>query len=240
MNIINKFSYFCEMCDLPSFSNEKIYFFLFQSKLRKVVRGALWIYFHKVRIIQVKNINEPVSSERYIIEPCECRLSRKQCSNRLDTCFKKQKNGNEMKEKLTLLSKEPLVRTQVNTGNFHFEICHCCSCCCFPIIIHKFLGFGLRPSGYKPIKDQKNCTNCRACYDVCPFSAIGADLRIDYQKCMGCGLCEEKCSANGIKLEKLEDIQMYIPNKLFSVGYLLIFFYFVKFLERLSVPEYSF
>lgn len=218
------------MCEMPQFSHREIEFALFHSKLNKVTRKIIYFYFTKVRIIQVKYRKEPVYGQKYICESCECRLSMKNCSNRLDTCFKKKRNGENIEIKLHELENEHLVRTVVNTGNFHIEICHCCWCCCFPIIIYNFLGFGMNPSGYIPVKNDNLCKKCGICYRGCPVLAINKDFFINRNICLGCGLCEMDCPNKAINMEKIRDMELYTPNKLISFIFLLNFSLYVKML----------
>lgn len=222
------------MCEMPQFSHEEIKYALFHSRLRKITRNFLYFYFTRVRIIQVKYIKEPIPGKGYISEPCECRLSMKNCANRLDTCFKKKKHGDNIEQKLKELQHESLVRTVVNTGNFHFEICHCCWCCCFPIIIYNLTGFGILPSGYFPEKKDDLCNNCKVCLHSCPFLAINPDLTVDLSKCLGCGLCEMKCPSSAIKMVKMKEITPFIPNKLISFIFLFLFVQYVKIIHRIS------
>lgn len=219
------------MCEMPHFSYHDIEFALFHSKLRKITRILIYYYFSKIRIIQAWYIGKPLNGQGYISESCECRLLMKNCSNRIDTCFKKKKNGLNIEEKLRELENEHLVRTVVNTGNLYSEICHCCWCCCFPIIIYNLLGFGLNSSGYIPMKKENLCINCGACYRVCPVLAIDKDLVINQKICLGCGLCEKVCPNNALNMIKNQDIKLYVPNKLVSFVYLLGFSLYVKMLS---------
>lgn len=219
------------MCEMPQFSQREIEYAVFHSNFKKITRSIINYYFAKVRIIQVKYRKELVNGQGYICEPCECRLSMRNCNNRIDTCLKKKRDGQNFKEKLKELENEHLIRTTVNTGNFHFEICHCCWCCCFPIIIYNLLGSGLNPSGFFPMKNEKLCIHCGTCYRVCPFFAINKDLNIDQSICLGCGLCEMDCPNKAIKMVKKYDVELFTPNKLISFIFLLNFNAYIKLLS---------
>jgi Pyruvate/2-oxoacid:ferredoxin oxidoreductase delta subunit len=54
-----------------------------------------------------------------------------------------------------------------------------------------------------PVVDEKACTGCKRCIEVCPPRAI--DLRegtahIDEEFCEECGLCAAECKAQAIDI----------------------------------------
>lgn len=53
------------------------------------------------------------------------------------------------------------------------------------------------------VLDFTKCSNCGACYNICPVSAISVNsekmfysLSVDSEKCVKCGLCKEVCPVN--------------------------------------------
>lgn len=69
--------------------------------------------------------------------------------------------------------------------------------------------FKAPPASYhgKIIVDEKRCTHCQTCVDVCPANAIRykqttdqsfALLQFDYTKCMYCSLCVESCPEDAL------------------------------------------
>ncbi len=51
-----------------------------------------------------------------------------------------------------------------------------------------------------PVVNNKNCSRCGICEEVCPTGAIGlAPLRIDLGKCVFCGDCERECPEKSIR-----------------------------------------
>ena len=56
-------------------------------------------------------------------------------------------------------------------------------------------------SGQTAIIDEKLCTRCGLCQEVCRFEAIN-DLKIDPTACEGCGFCARVCPENAIKMEE--------------------------------------
>lgn len=77
------------------------------------------------------------------------------------------------------------------------------------------------PAGYK-----HKCTNCMACYNICPSDAIEMIEDIDgfvypsivEDKCTHCGLCSKKCPA--LNLEQTKEISKRLENPLAYGGYI--------------------
>jgi MinD superfamily P-loop ATPase len=56
-------------------------------------------------------------------------------------------------------------------------------------------------SGQTAIIDEKLCTRCGLCEEVCRFEAI-KDLRVDPTACEGCGFCCHVCPADAISMNE--------------------------------------
>lgn len=77
------------------------------------------------------------------------------------------------------------------------------------------------PTGYK-----HKCTNCMACYNICPSGAIEMIEDIDgfvypsivEDKCTHCGLCSKKCPA--LNLEQTKEISQRLETPLAYGGYI--------------------
>lgn len=59
---------------------------------------------------------------------------------------------------------------------------------------------------FKPVRDEKKCTNCLLCWVYCPDSSIlvkdGKITGVDYGHCKGCGICAEVCPKKCIEMVK--------------------------------------
>jgi NAD-dependent dihydropyrimidine dehydrogenase PreA subunit len=84
-----------------------------------------------------------------------------------------------------------------------YAICNCCSCCCGAINAHRNGTPMLASSGYVSEVDYELCIGCGICSGFCQFDAIKLqdDLAtVDFEKCMGCGVCSSKCEQGAIQL----------------------------------------
>jgi Pyruvate/2-oxoacid:ferredoxin oxidoreductase delta subunit len=95
-----------------------------------------------------------------------------------------------------------------DSGNRLMEICSCCACCCMAMRVWNMFGGTipiLAPSGYVA-QIGEACDGCGECAGhSCPFAAIGLDEKrkkavVDVAKCMGCGVCEDRCPVHVISL----------------------------------------
>lgn len=59
---------------------------------------------------------------------------------------------------------------------------------------------------FKPVRDEKKCTDCLICWVYCPDSAIkvsgGKFKEFDYPYCKGCGICAKVCPVKCIEMQK--------------------------------------
>jgi Fe-S-cluster-containing hydrogenase component 2 len=214
------------MCESPIVDDRLIQYFITRHPLHKINVILLQIYYHHVRVMQVKCLDEPIDVRYYTVETCECRLNIRNCNNRLDTCFKKTKGDNAVitENKIRILSQENLVRIEVNTANWKYEICHCCVCCCFPVRVHNlFPGKLIFPSNFEASINPYLCSDCKKCLTFCPFGAINDMIEVEKEKCLGCGICKKNCQAGAITMIKRDPRNIPNPNKPISILFLVFF-----------------
>jgi ferredoxin len=101
------------------------------------------------------------------------------------------------------------IRTGVNF------ICNCCSCCCEAMVAtKKFAGLNwIHTTNFIAGMNDKECSGCGKCIDVCPIDAIKLKtvinqagrkkikVAVDESLCLGCGICVRNCSLNALFLE---------------------------------------
>lgn len=223
------------MCNWPNISKYSIEYFILNNRFKGLTNFFLKIFFQYVRTMQILNISKSIDDGLYIVDNCDCRFNKMNCNKRIDTCFKQNKKGKNLSERIKSLDSERLVRIYVNNGGFKKEICHCCNCCCIPIIIQSYSEEQLiHGSGYLPEIQFESCINCGECKSICPFYAIYEDLSVDTKKCLGCGLCWKNCQESAIKMKRRnEDDVIKVPNRLFSFVFSIIFYSYFFLLQKL-------
>jgi Pyruvate/2-oxoacid:ferredoxin oxidoreductase delta subunit len=87
-------------------------------------------------------------------------------------------------------------------GRF-YAICNCCACCCGAMQAHQHGTPMLASSGYRAEINLGLCIACENCIPYCQFGALSmhdSSAVISSDKCMGCGICVDKCAQDAIQL----------------------------------------
>lgn len=95
------------------------------------------------------------------------------------------------------------------------SICNCCKCCCilFQTYYRGIISFHTLTSYLAKI-DENKCIGCGICVEKCPIEAISLvdeKARHDENKCIGCGVCVHHCPENARTLVRTELRELYIP-----------------------------
>ena len=92
--------------------------------------------------------------------------------------------------------------------NRFYAICNCCKCCCGGIREMVERGVPMvASSGYVAELDAAACSLCGDCVDACPFRAMtktDGEVIHDWERCLGCGVCEVKCPTGAITMVRDE------------------------------------
>jgi UDP-glucose 4-epimerase len=87
------------------------------------------------------------------------------------------------------------------------SICHCCSCCCEVAIMKygppEWKQIVNRTEGVELRVDPDKCTGCGSCFKVCIYGALRMEndiTSIKQDTCMGCGRCERECPSKAISI----------------------------------------
>jgi Pyruvate/2-oxoacid:ferredoxin oxidoreductase delta subunit len=103
-----------------------------------------------------------------------------------------------------------LVHMSSNTAKYIDFICNCCPCHCG--ILQSFLNMDMPALGavsaFRLKIDGDSCSQCEACLEQCPTSALALDedvVRVDRDRCIGCGLCNSVCTEEVLSMERIEE-----------------------------------
>lgn len=173
------------------------------------------------------------SFDKFSIGLCSCRHEKlhvgvKQCDVPLDTCssfgiaadflirhdMAKEASKTQMLENLARSKEMGLVLNADNVkGNISF-LCHCCKCCCNPLLGIRKFGYpnALVTSNFIAEIDENKCIGCGKCESACPIETIKMvpidnpeskkkkKPLVDREFCLGCGVCALKCKTKGVQL----------------------------------------
>ena len=94
-------------------------------------------------------------------------------------------------------------------------ICNCCKCCCilFQTYYRGIFAFHTITSYIAEI-DECKCVGCGICVDKCPIEAVSlidGIVHDDEHKCIGCGVCVHHCPENARSLKRTEPREVYLP-----------------------------
>ena len=87
------------------------------------------------------------------------------------------------------------------------DICHCCFCCCINSLMKyapkEYRKMIKRMDGVEVKVDKDKCTGCGICFKVCIYD--GLKMRKDkaiikQDNCLGCGRCERVCPNGAISI----------------------------------------
>lgn len=149
---------------------------------------------------------------------CLCRSTFQKCNKPIDVCLALNNkaefflnNGSgeridvqEGLEILEIAEKNGLVHSINDTENPDY-LCNCCACCCVFIQGLKKHGIftSIGKSGFTAELDDEMCNLCGSCVKMCLFEAISLEIegvKINKDKCFGCGLCSYHCPESAIRL----------------------------------------
>ncbi len=125
----------------------------------------------------------------------------------------------EAKRVLKEAEEEGLVhKTFHDDFNFYQKensICNCCKCCCilFQTYYRGIISFHAMTS-YKAKIDEIKCVGCGICVDKCPIEAISlinGKAHDNESRCIGCGVCVHHCPENARTLKHTELREVYLP-----------------------------
>jgi Pyruvate/2-oxoacid:ferredoxin oxidoreductase delta subunit len=169
---------------------------------------------------------------------CPCRatahlIGKKRCDHPLENCIKYDELAEYLIEKkigreITRGDALDIIRKSEEAGLVHLvdnaregikHTCNCCGCCCWSVgtISRRRIPRDLLMATYFLREtDEKNCTGCAKCVEICPVNAVKmeGDFPVtDRDWCIGCGVCAVPCPTSAVKLVRKTDA---LPPKDFN------------------------
>jgi ferredoxin len=163
---------------------------------------------------------------------CPCRSQRQVCPReKWEVCLLFEHASEKDRQQARMIAADEavyLIRMTTGRGDIHqlfyfqedtrpFELCNCCTCCCFPLREAKEKGDYTQQlrSGYVAITDAALCSGCGSCLESCFFEARRLEdgaLHMMDERCFGCGRCLASCPEDAIRLEFQAGRGMPIPG----------------------------
>ena len=100
-----------------------------------------------------------------------------------------------------------------DTGKF-LAVCFCCECCCIGVKTSQYGAYSSMSGdnsgsieGMKIKVDIEKCVGCGTCVETCPFNfrkVVDDKVVVDADQCVGCGRCIKVCPQGAISVD-IED-----------------------------------
>ncbi|MBP2638424.1 MAG: CobQ/CobB/MinD/ParA nucleotide binding domain protein [Firmicutes bacterium] len=103
-----------------------------------------------------------------------------------------------------LAPRKVLVDCDVDAANFHLIS---------GAVVSKTHSF---TAGFEPVVDEKVCTQCGTCSELCRFKAIDNGVITAPLNCEGCGVCALNCPKRAINMKEKEAGQWYVSKTRFG------------------------
>jgi ferredoxin len=162
-----------------------------------------------------------------VLMDCACRVERKNCDFPVYVCLRLNERGEQAlaSEELKILNPRKVTVEEGlavldqshKAGLVHMalavdqeainEICSCCSCCCVVLAAARRYGYPRLVLTFTAVAatDSSRCIGCGVCVERCQFGArdlVNGEVVFDPELCSGCGLCVSTCPAEAITLRK--------------------------------------
>lgn len=167
------------------------------------------------RALPLDIVTEMVKAEPLVaVAECYCRGARKivgkDCGHPLETCLAFNELAETLMEaglarQLDHAEALKILKDSERAGLVHFvdnaegrikSLCNCCPCSCVLFsVIKRGGGNAGGPSRFVIRYNGEHFPELAACAQLCPVGALSYNgkLLVDHKKCLGCGLCVNRC-----------------------------------------------
>jgi NAD-dependent dihydropyrimidine dehydrogenase PreA subunit len=190
----------------------------------------------ELKVMTYENAEELLRDvKKCVVAPCICRKERKLlgqgCDKPMETClvfnsaatyYLRNGLGREISraEALDVLKQadEAGLVLQPTNAKKVVNICCCCGDCCGVLRVLKTFPkpADMVSSAFSAVTDPEKCTGCGICEERCQMDAvrlIDGTASVDADRCIGCGLCVSTCPTQAVTLiRKAEADQSEIPR----------------------------
>jgi ferredoxin len=167
------------------------------------------------------------------LRDCPCRVEMQVCPpDQWGVCMLFEHASEEDRQSARSISPEEaveIIQTTTARGNIHqlfyfdegdrpYELCNCCTCCCFPLREEAAKGDDFKDqlrSGYVAVTDVELCVGCGDCLESCFFGArvlVDDVIQLVDPLCFGCGVCLPTCPEEAIHLIHLPERGIPVPR----------------------------
>jgi len=105
------------------------------------------------------------------------------------------------------LRSDAVIYDVVDYQDEFMDICHCCSCCCVNSLMkygpREYRKFIKRIEGVEVRVEPDKCEGCGTCFKVCIYDGLVMNkgkTSINQENCLGCGRCEMVCPNGAISI----------------------------------------
>ncbi len=185
-------------------------------------------------VLPLDIVSDMVNAEPLVaVAACYCRSARqivgKGCGHPLETCFVFNELAETLIEaglarKLYHIEALKILNDCEKAGLVHFvdnaeghikSLCNCCPCSCVIFsVIRRGGGNAGGPSRFIISHHGECYTHGGTCVEICPTGALFYDgkLHVDYEKCIGCGLCVSRCPEGTLQLVPRDKVPRVFPS----------------------------